>query len=140
MHVSAKDLLLALTIGAEVFAIAALWPLSEWAVKAQRAWALGVAMAVVLACVALDTHTLMLGVAEPGSLRATLSHALQGAVLPLFIAFPDAVCIASAQSLARVGMSPRYARATALAVAAVAVVVAPLPTIVAGCGLAGTCW
>jgi hypothetical protein len=29
MHVSAKDLLLALTIGAEVFAVAALWPLSE---------------------------------------------------------------------------------------------------------------
>ena len=140
MHVTSKDFLLALTIGAEVFAIAALWPLSEWALKPPRAWALASAMAVVLACVALDTHGLAFGAAAPGRLRATISHALQWTVLPLFIVFPDAVCIASAQSLARAGMPARYVRATALAVAAVAVVVAPFATIVAGCGLAGACF
>lgn len=140
MHVSPKDLLLALTIGAEVFAIAALWPLSEWAAKPRRGAALACALAVVLACVALDTHGLALGVAQPGTLRATLAQALQWAVLPLFIVFPDAVCIVSAQSLVRAGMARRHARAAALCIAAVAVVVAPFATLVAGCGLAGACY
>ena len=36
MHDFAKDLLIALMIGAEVFAIAALWPLSDWATSAPR--------------------------------------------------------------------------------------------------------
>ena len=139
MHVSPKDLLLALAIGAEVFAIAALWPLSEWALKPPRRWAMAASMGVVLACVALDTQVLAFGTIEPGTLRWMIAHALQWTVLPLFIVFPDAVCIASAQSLARAGMPARYARATALFVAAVAVVVAPFATITAGCGLAGSC-
>ncbi len=54
--------------------------------------------------------------------------------------FPDAVCIASAQSLARAGLPARWARATALALAGVAVLVAPFGTIVAGCGLVGACY
>ncbi|MEO5686599.1 MAG: hypothetical protein ABIR54_04490 [Burkholderiaceae bacterium] len=140
MHVFAKDLLLALTIGAEVFAIAALWPLSEWALKPQRPWAMAGAMAVVLACVALDTHGLAFGAGEPGTLRATIGHALQWTVPPLFIVFPDAVCVASAQSLARAGVPARHARAVALFAAAAAVVVAPFATIVAGCSLAGACY
>ncbi len=85
MHVSSKDLLLALAIGAEVSAIAALWPLSEWALKKPRRWAFAAAMGV--------------------------------------------------------GMPERHARAAALFVAAVAVEVevAPVATLVAGCGLAGAC-
>jgi hypothetical protein len=137
--VSPKDLLLALTIGAEVFAISALWPLSDWAVRKPRRWALWGAMAVVLACVALEMHGLALGTVQAGTLRATLAHVLDWTVLPLFLAFPDAVCIASGQSLARAGMPQRYARAAALFIAAVAVVVAPFATIVAGCGLDGAC-
>ena len=140
MHVSAKDLLLALAIGAEVFAIAALWPLSEWALKVPRRGAMAASMVVVVACVVLDTQGIAFGVVEPGTTGWTIAHAVQWSVLPLFIVFPDAVCIASAQSLARAGMPPRYARAVALFVAAVAVVVAPVATIVAGCGLAGACF
>jgi hypothetical protein len=147
MYVSAKDLLLAFTIGAEVFAIAALWPLSEWAVKAPHPWALAASMAVVLACVGLDTQGLAFGTIQPGTLHWTIAHALAWTVLPLFLAFPDAVCVASAQSLARTGMPRRYARATALFIAAMAVVVAvvvavevALSAMVAGCGPAGACF
>jgi hypothetical protein len=139
MHVSAKDLLLALAIGAEVFAIAALWPLSDWALGRPRRWAFVAAMAVVLACVALEAHGVALDAIVPGTLHWKIEHALQWTVLPLFIAFPDAVCVASAQSLARVGMPARYARATSLFIAAAAVLVAPVATLVAGCGLAAAC-
>ena len=140
MHVSAKDFLLALTIGAEVFAIAALWPLSEWAVKAPRRWAFAASMFVILACVALDSQGLALGLMEPGSLRWRVAHALEWTVLPLVLVFPDAVCVASALSLARAGVPARYARAAALFVAAVAVLVAPFAMIVGGCALAGACF
>ena len=139
MHVSASDLLLALAIGAEVFAIAALWPLSEWALRKPRRRAFAAAMAVVLACVALETHGIAFDAIAPGTLRWKVAHALRWTVLPLFIAFPDAVCVASAQSLARMGVPARHARATSLLVAAVAVVVSPVATLVAGCGLAGAC-
>jgi hypothetical protein len=139
MQVSPKDLLLALTIGAEVFAIAALWPLSEWAVKAPRRWGFALSMVVIAACVALDTHGVAFPPVQSGTLRWVVARVLDWTLLPLFLVFPDAVCVASAQSLARAGMPARYARATALFVAGVAVVVAPFATLVAGCGLAGAC-
>jgi hypothetical protein len=60
--------------------------------------------------------------------------------LPLFMALPDAVCVASGQSLARAGLPARWARPMALAMGGVAVVVAPVATLVAGCGLAGACF
>jgi hypothetical protein len=140
MHGFAKDLLLALMIGAEVFAIAALWPLSEWAVKAPRQWGFALALFVIMACVALDTHGAAFPPVRPGTVRWVVAHALDWTLLPLFLVFPDAICVASAQSLTRAGMPARYARATALCVAAVAVIVAPFATIVAGCGLAGACF
>ena len=68
-----------------------------------------------------------------------LGHAVGWAPLPLFIGLPDAVCVASGQSLARAGVSARHARATALVVAALAVLVAPFATLMAGCGLSGAC-
>ena len=139
MHDFAKDLLLAAAIGAEVFAIAALWPLSEWALKKPRRLAFAAAMAVVLACMALETHGLAFDAIVPGTLRWKIAHSLEWMVLPLFIAVPDAVCVASAQSLARAGVSARRARATSRFIAAVAVVVAPVATLVAGSGLAGAC-
>ena len=139
MHVSAKDFLLALTIGAEVFAIAALWPLSEWAVVERRRTGLVVALVVIAACVALCTLGFVPPPADPGSWRWGLGHAVGWAPLPLFIGLPDAVCVASGQSLARAGVSARHARATALVVAALAVLVAPFATLMAGCGLSGAC-
>jgi hypothetical protein len=139
MHVTAQQLLLALIIGGEVFAIAALWPLSEWAVTAPRRWSLAAALTVIVACVALETQGLVFNVMPPGSGHWLVAHALEWTTVPLFIALPDAVCVASGQSLARAGVSARVARAAALAVAAVAVVVAPFATIIAGCGLAGAC-
>ena len=139
MHVSAKDFLLALMIGAEVFAVAALWPLSEWAVVARRRTGLVVALIVIAACVALCTLGFVPQSAAPGSWRWVLGHAVGWAPLPLFIGLPNAVCVASGQSLARAGVSARHARATALVVAALAVVAAPFATIVAGCGLSGVC-
>jgi hypothetical protein len=135
----ARNLFVALMIGAEVFAIAALWPLSEWAVSAPRRAGFAVALLAIAACVALC----MLGLApppvRPGSWRWVLGQVLGWSPLPLFMVLPDAACVASGQSLARAGLPARYARATALFVGAVAVVLAPMATLVAGCGLAGAC-
>ena len=139
MLVSAKDVLLALTIGAEVFAIAALWPLSEWAVAAPRRTGFVVALLAVAACVALCTLGIVPPLVRPGSWRWVMGQALGWSPLPLFMALPDAVCVASGQSLARAGLPARYARATALFVGAAAVIAAPVATLVAGCGLAGAC-
>jgi hypothetical protein len=140
MNVSGHQLLLALLIGSVVFAIAALWPLSEWAVTAPRQWALPAALFVVAACVALDTHGLAFQAMLPGTWRWAIAHALEWTTLPLFIALPDAVCVASGQSLARAGVSARVARMVSLLLAAVAVVVAPFGLVIGGCGLAGACF
>ena len=139
MHDFAKDLLVALMIGAEVFAVAALWPLSEWAVSAPRRTGFAVALVAIAACVFLCTLGQVPPLVRPGTWRWALGQVLGWSPLPLFLALPDAVCVASGQSLARAGLPPRYARATALLVGAVAVVVAPVATIMAGCGLAGAC-
>ena len=139
MQLSAKDFLLALTIGAEVFAIAALWPLSEWAVAAPRRSGLALALVVIAACVALTTLGFVPPLAATDSWRWMLGHALGWTPLPLFIGLPNAVCVASGQSLARAGVSARHARATALAVAGVALVVEPFVTLMAGGGLSGAC-
>jgi hypothetical protein len=140
MHVPAKDILTSLLIGGEVFAIAALWPLSEWAAAASRRSGLVAALAVIAACVALDTNVLALPAMQPDTWRWTIVHALEWTTPPLFIAFPDAVCVASAQSLIRAGVPARLARTVALVVAMLAVVVAPFASVVAGCGLAGACF
>ena len=139
MLVSAKDVLLALTIGAEVFAIAALWPLSEWAASARRRAGLVVALLVIAACVGLTTLGFLPLPMESGGWRRVLGHAVGWLPLPLFIGLPNAVCVASAQSLARAGVSARHARASALVVATLALVVEPFATLAAGCGLAGAC-
>ena len=139
MLVSTKDVLLALMIGAEVFAIAALWPLSEWAVIARRRTGLVVALFVIAACVTLTTLGFVPPLATPGNWRWVLGHAIGWLLLPLFIGLPNAVCVASGQSLARAGVSARHARATALVVAALAVVAEPFATLMAGCGLSGAC-
>ena len=140
MHLTAKDLALALLIGAEVFAIASLWPLSEWAAAARHRRALALALAVILACVLLCT----LGVAPPlvrvGSWRWTLGRVLGWSPLLLFMVLPAAVCVASVQSLAGAGLGPRAARATGLCVGLVTVLAAPIATLAAGCGLAGACF
>ena len=139
MLVSAKDVLLALMIGAEVFAIAALWPLSEWASVARRRTGLVVALLVIAACVGLTTLGFLPVSVDSIGGRQALGHAIGWLLLPLFIGLPNAVCVASAQSLARAGVSARHARATALVVAALALVVEPFATLAAGCGLAGAC-
>ena len=139
MHLSARDFLLALLIGAEVFAIAALWPLSEWAVAAPRRTGLVVALLVIAACAVLTTLGLAPPLTQADSWGGTLGHALGWLPLPLFIGLPNAVCVASGQSLARAGVSARHARVTALVVAAFAVVVEPFATLMAGCGLSGAC-
>ena len=128
-----------LLIGCEIFAIAALWPLSEWAVAARRRTGLVVALLVIAACVALTVLGFVPPLADPDSWRWVLGHAVGWAPLPLFIGLPDAVCVASGQSLARAGVSARYARATALVAAGLALLVAPVATIFAGCGLSGAC-
>ena len=129
-----------LLIGAEIFVIAALWPLSEWATTTWRHRGFLVALAVALACVALDTHAFAFArmFNDPGR-WATVDNALAWLVVPLFLAFPGAVCVASAQSLRHAGLPARPARVISLLVAAFAVVVAPLAAFAAGCGLAGMC-
>jgi len=88
MHLRAQDLLLALAIGAEVFAIAALWPLAEWASTARRGALFLAALAVIVGCIALDAQGLAFPVLQPDSWRWSLAHSLQWMTIPLFIAFP----------------------------------------------------
>ena len=140
MHDFARNLLIALMVGAEVFAVAALWPLSEWAVRARRRTGFIVALVAIAACVALCMLGTLPPVVRPGTWRWAVGQLLGWAPLPLFMALPDAVCVASGQSLARAGVPARWARATALLVGAVTVLVAPVATLVAGCGLAGACF
>ena len=140
MHDFAKDLVIALMVGAEVFAVAALWPLSEWAVSAPRRTGFAVALVAIGACVVLCALGLLPPVVVPGTWRWAVGRVLGWAPLPLFMALPDAVCVASGQSLARAGLPVRWARATALFVGTVTVLLAPVATIVAGCGLTGACF
>jgi hypothetical protein len=112
MHVFSQNVLIALLIGAEVFAIAALWPLSDWAVKSRNPWALVSALLVIVACLAPNAS----GIVQHGTPEWLAARALD--------------C----------GMPARWARATALFVAGVAVLVAPFATIVAGCGMVGACF
>ena len=135
-----QNILLAVTIGAEVFAIAALWPLSEWSTTQQRRLWYFYALAVVLLCILLEGHGLALAKAGAGAARWSIARPLQWATLPLFIGFPDAVCVAVGQSLTRSGVSPGTARMAALGVGAMAVIVAPFAALIAGCGLAGACY
>ena len=139
MHDFARNLLIALMIGAEVFAVAALWPLSEWAVSAPRRGGFALALLAIAACLVLCTLGVVPPVVRPGSWRWVLGQVLGWSPLPLFMALPAAACVASGQSLARAGVPARYARATALFVGGVTVLVAPMATLVAGCGLAGAC-
>ena len=139
MHDFTRDFFIALMIGAEVFAIAALWPLSEWAVSAPRRAGFVVALVAIAACLALCTLGWVPPVVRPGTWRWVLGHLLGWSPLPLFMALPDAACVASGQSLARAGLPARYARATALCVGGVTALVAPMATLMAGCGLAGAC-
>ena len=131
---------LSLLIGAETFAVAALWPLSEWAANAWRHRAFLLALAVTAACIALDTRAFAFArmVDDPARWNR-VDNALAWLVVPLFLAFPGAVCVASAQSLRHAGLSARPARAVSLLAAAFAVVVAPVAGYVAGCSLAGMC-
>ncbi len=137
----AHQLFWSLLIGAEIFAIAALWPLSDWATTRPRnAW-FAAALALALACIGLDLHTAL---GNPNLFDperwARLDDALGLLVVPMYVAFPDAVCVASAQSLQRAGVAPKVARAVSLAVAVLAVVVAPFAAVGAGCGLEGMCF
>jgi hypothetical protein len=129
-----------LLIGAEIFAVAALWPLSEWASTAWRHRAFLVALVVAVACIALDTHAFAFArLVDDAGRWARLDRALAWCVVPLFLGFPGAVCVASAQSLRHAGVPDRPARVLSLFVASFAVVVAPLAALAAGCGLAGVC-
>jgi len=140
MHLSTKDFLTALLIGAEMFAIASLWPLSEWAASEPRRRGLAIALAVILACVVLCTLGLAPPLVRPGSWRWLIGRSLGWSPLLLFMGLPAAVCVASAQSLAGVGVRALVARRTALCVGLLAVLVAPLATLAAGCGLTGACF
>jgi hypothetical protein len=141
MHLFARDLLQSLAIGAEVFAVASLWPLSEWASSAWRHRGFSAALLVALACIALDTHAFAFARVHGDPARwARIDDALALLVLPLFIAFPAAICVASAQSLRHAGLAARPARVVSLLVAACAALVAPFAAIAAGCGLAGVCF
>lgn len=129
----------ALLVGEEIFAIAALWPLSEWAVARSRGAWFALSLAFALGCFGLYGYAMRaLSSAAPGD-TTRLDVLLATIALPLFLAFPDVVCVASAQSLRLAGASPNVARAVSLAVAALAVAVAPIAAIAAGCGLAGMC-
>jgi hypothetical protein len=128
-----------LLIGGEIFAVAALWPLSDWASARPRGAWFALALGVAFACIALDLHALGAGGLFDTSRWPGLDTVIRWLVLPMTLAFPDAVCVASAQSLRRAGAAGKLARAISLAVAALAVVVAPFAAVGAGCGLDGMC-
>ena len=126
-------------IGAEIFVIAALWPLSEWAVIGRRRAGLVAALLVVALCITMSLLDL-LPAGQPGTWRLAIGRAVGWVPLPLFLALPAAACVASGQSLVRAGVSARYARATALCVAALAVVVAPFATLISMCWMSAVCF
>ena len=134
------QLVWSLMIGAEIFAVAALWPLSEWATTRWRHRGFVVAMIVAVSCIALDTHAFALARLFNDPERwARADQVLAGFVVPLFLAFPGAVCVASGQSLRHAGVPARPARVVALFASSFAAVIAPLAALAAGCGLAGMC-
>ena len=126
-----------LMIGGEIFVVAALWPLSEWATATWRHRGFLVALLVALACLMLNLRAL-----APARLFADpvrMGQLMAWFVVPLFLAFPGAVCVASGQSLRHAGVPARPARMVALAVAALTALVAPLAAISAACILGGMC-
>ncbi|MFL6629006.1 MAG: hypothetical protein ACJ8G1_21370 [Vitreoscilla sp.] len=126
-----------LMIGGEIFVVAALWPLSEWATTAWRHRGFLVALLVALACVLVNLRAF-----APARLFADPVHVGQVMawfVVPLFLAFPGAVCVASGQSLRHAGVPARPARIVALTVAALTALVAPLAAMSAACVLGGMC-
>jgi hypothetical protein len=133
------QVLWSLLIGAATFAVASLWPLSAWACARLRVGWFALAGAVTGACVALDMHAASLEVAIDASRWVAYGLGASWIVLPLYLAFPAAVCVASAQSLRLAGVPQRLARTLALAVAAMAVVVAPFAAVGAACQLTNEC-
>jgi hypothetical protein len=137
----AHQLVWSLLIGAETFVIAALWPLSEWATTASRGRWFIAALAVTASCIAFDTNALAFArMFNDPDRWMPVDHALAWLAIPLFLAFPAAVCVASAQSLRRAGVPDRAARIVSLLVAAFAAVIAPLAAFGAACGLQGMCF
>jgi hypothetical protein len=126
-----------LLIGAEIFAVAALWPLSEWATTAWRHRGFVAAAIVTLACFAINWQAFAFARLFRDPARVDL--VLAWFAVPLFLAFPAAVCVASGQSLRHAGVPPRPARAIALTVGAISALVAPLAAMSAACGLGGLC-
>lgn len=125
-----------LLIGAEIFAVAALWPLSEWATTTWRHRGFLTAVIVGLACIALNWKAFAF--ARLFSDPARGDHVLAWLAVPLFLAFPCAVCVASGQSLRHAGVPARSARVVALTVAGLTALVAPMAVISAAC-LGGMC-
>ena len=140
LHTPGAQLFWSLLIGAEIFVLAALWPLSEWATTESRGRWFAAALAVTAACIALDTRSLAFArlFDDPGR-WASVDNALAWLVIPLFLAFPGAVCVASAQSLRHTGVPPTAVRVVSLSMAAFAAVIAPLAAFGAACGLRGMC-
>ena len=125
-----------LLIGAEIFAVAALWPLSEWATTAWRRRGFVMAVVVGMACFALNWKAFAFARLFTDPARA--DHVLAWLAVPLFLAFPSAVCVVSGQSLRHAGMAARSARVVALTVAGSTALVAPMAVISAAC-LGGMC-
>lgn len=126
-----------LMIGGEIFVVAALWPLSEWATAAWRHRGFLVALLMAMACFTVSLrafpHIQLFG--DP----ARTGQVMAGFIVPLFLAFPGAVCVASGQSLRHAGVPARPARVVALAVAALTALMAPLAAMSAACILGGMC-
>jgi hypothetical protein len=130
------QLVWSLMIGTEIFTVAALWPLSEWATTTWRHRGFVVAVTITLAGFAINWTDFGFTPFFPDPVRA---HRLLAwfAVL-LFLAFPGALCVASGQSMRHAGVSARPARAVALAVGALTALVAPLAVLSAAC-VGGLC-
>jgi hypothetical protein len=131
------QLVWSLLIGAEIFAVAVLWPLSEWATTAWRHRAFLVAVIVALACLAINWQALAF--ARLFNDPAQVYRWLAWFAVPLFLALPGALCVASGQSLRHAGVPARPARAVALTVGVLTALVAPMAAISAACGLGGLC-
>jgi hypothetical protein len=126
-----------LLIGAEIFAIAALWPLSEWATSAWRHRAFLFAAIVAVACLAINWEAYAFARLFNDPLHGY--RLLAWFAVPLFLAFPGALCVASGQSLRHAGVPTRPARAVALTVGTLTALVAPMAAISAACSLGGLC-
>ncbi len=112
-----------------------------WLGPLRRNLMLSAASATVVAlCFVLILYGLFFAAPITARARYPMEQALAYVAVPLFLMLPAAVAYSAAGLTRRGSPSLRMSRTVSTGVGLVAVAVAPLGALVAGCGLAGACF